>query len=93
MKKLFLGLFLTFLFIFTVGLYIQKRSIKPIFQITKTVENKAEISIDYGDNKIVSSSYSNTQTAFDLLNKLAQENNIEVKTKQYDNRRQNKYQR
>jgi hypothetical protein len=85
MKKLFLYLFLTFLFIAGIGLYFRKSGLNfPAPPTPKLHEIKSEISIDFGDGNIVKSSTIQGQTVFDLLNKLVEENKIEIKTKQYD---------
>lgn len=87
MKKLLLYIILTIIFIAGVGFYTKNSNLNlKITQEETKVINEVNSSIDFGDGETVTYSEKDFQdkSAYDLLKKTVEINEIELTVKQYD---------
>ena len=89
MKKILLYITLTILFIAGVGFYTKKTDINLHVdkkQNLEQVEQTVKTIIDFGEEEKISYTEENFKdlSAYDLLIKAAEKNNLEIKIKQYD---------
>jgi len=86
MKKLLPYLIFTILFISGVGYYFNKVNPNTNNLKVQSSITSVKTTIDFGNENKISYSEENYKdlTAYDLLKKIAEKNNIEIKVKQYD---------
>ena len=57
---------------------------QPLVTSTPAPENKTSVKIDFGNGQIIETNAIAGETAFEALKKAAENNQLELKTKQYD---------